>query len=435
MRSTSEKRQSSSLPYPPNATRATPGGGSGSRARTPSSSAAVSALPIPPPLPSVRPSAGASIRDARRRRNRSRAPPSDCVGSSLTRTDPHDVLHRENRDLAVADLAGPGGLLDRLGGGVGEVVGDQDLQALLGHEGHFVFRSPIDLGLAGLSPEPRDVAHGHSGDPDRLESLADVVQLERLYVGDDEFHVLSFRPSGAFGDGGPYGRGDTGTRDTRIVAIPGRSVLENVEALQFLFLADPQTDGGLEGEEQKARRHGDEHEVDQHEDQLGPELIQATSVEEAGVLTTEEGVVVAGEEGNRQGSPRSDHTVDRDGAYRIVDSEPIEHSHGVHDDDASYGADDRGRPGLDGSNRSSDCDQPRKETVGRERHIRLSVPGPVDQHGTHGTRAGGDQGLESDRHHEFIGRELGTWVESEPADEQDHGAEDHERDRVARNRP
>src|SRR3546814_18904307 len=56
----------------------------------------------------------------------------------------------------------------------------------------------------------------------------------------------------------------------------------------------------------------------------------------------------------------------------------------------------------------------------------------VDDHRDDRSGAAGQQGLDADLHHELVHRQLGAWVEAEPADEEDHRAEDHERDVVSR---
>src|SRR5688572_17680267 len=91
------------------------------------------------------------------------------------------------------------------------------------------------------------------------------------------------------------------SRDARVEPVAGRAMLDDIESGELLLRRNPQADGPLDGEEEQAGGHGDEDEVDHHEDQLSPQLVEATAVEQAGVLAAEECVVVAGEQCDRQG--------------------------------------------------------------------------------------------------------------------------------------
>jgi hypothetical protein len=58
--------------------------------------------------------------------------PSERVGAGLAGADADDLLQIEDEDLAVADLAGVGGLLDRLDDLVEKIVLDGRLDLDLG---------------------------------------------------------------------------------------------------------------------------------------------------------------------------------------------------------------------------------------------------------------------------------------------------------------
>src|SRR5438876_11930457 len=95
---------------------------------------------------------------------RSKSARSHRVGAALAGADPHRLLDRDHEDLAVADLVGLGGLLDRLDGACGESLLDDDLDFDLGQEVDQVFGAAIDFGVALLPAEAPDLADGHTGD-------------------------------------------------------------------------------------------------------------------------------------------------------------------------------------------------------------------------------------------------------------------------------
>jgi hypothetical protein len=51
-----------------------------------------------------------------------------------------------------------------------------------------VFGPPIELAMAPLAPISLDLGHCHSRDADRIESIADVLELKRLDDGNDDLH-------------------------------------------------------------------------------------------------------------------------------------------------------------------------------------------------------------------------------------------------------
>src|SRR5690606_8293855 len=184
-RSTSEKRLSSPRPYPPTATTVKSGSRSEAISRIALSSVEVRRVHTSsPPAPTRSPR-----RACRHSRNSRRGPGvSDSLGAALTGAYPHHLFDRQDGDLAVADLARGGGSLDGAHRRPGQVVGDEDLDPHLRHERHLVLGAPVHLGVAGLATEAGDVVDGHARHADRLESITDVLELERLDVGDDQLH-------------------------------------------------------------------------------------------------------------------------------------------------------------------------------------------------------------------------------------------------------
>jgi len=106
----------------------------------------------------------------------------------LTRSDAHGILDREYEDLAVADLSGLAGLLEREDHLFRLGVGHDDLELQLGEEVDDVFRTAIELGMSLLTPESLDLTHGQSLDAALGESFLGLVEFEWF---DDRFDFLN----------------------------------------------------------------------------------------------------------------------------------------------------------------------------------------------------------------------------------------------------
>src|SRR3954452_12202548 len=116
-------------------------------------------------------------------------PELERVVTALTGSYADDLVDRRHPHLAVTDLPGRGGLDDRVDHAGGVELTDDDLDADLRHEVHLVFRPAVDLGVAPLPAEALDLADRQPRDPDQLERVLDVVELERLDDGGDELHA------------------------------------------------------------------------------------------------------------------------------------------------------------------------------------------------------------------------------------------------------
>src|SRR5690606_1798487 len=108
--------------------------------------------------------------------------------AGLAGADADGLLEVVDEDLAVADLAGTGGVLDRLDGLVDQLVDDRRLELDLGQEVDDVLGAAIELGMALLATEALHLGDGDALDTDPRQGLADFVELERLDDGSDEFH-------------------------------------------------------------------------------------------------------------------------------------------------------------------------------------------------------------------------------------------------------
>src|SRR5688500_4766347 len=118
--------------------------------------------------------------------------PSKRFRADFAGADANDLQQVEDEDLAVADLAGVRGLLDRLDHALGQSVVDRCLDLHLGQEIDDVLGAAIQLGVALLATEPLHLGDGDALDADRRERFADLVELERLDDCGDHLHVGSF---------------------------------------------------------------------------------------------------------------------------------------------------------------------------------------------------------------------------------------------------
>src|SRR5581483_4979676 len=101
----------------------------------------------------------------------------------------------EHEDFAVSDLAGLGG-----SGNGGDDFVDlfgryRDLDLELRQEAHGVFGAAIDFGVAFLTPIAFDFGHGQPLHSCRSEGVTNLVELEWLDDGHDDFHGFDPRLS------------------------------------------------------------------------------------------------------------------------------------------------------------------------------------------------------------------------------------------------
>src|SRR5262245_4910738 len=111
-------------------------------------------------------------------------------GVGLAGADTHGAVDAEDEDLSIPDLTGLGCRGDGVDGLVDLVGRDRDLDLDLRQETHRILGAAINFRVALLPPVPLDLGHGHPVHPDRSESVADLVELERLDDGHDDFHGI-----------------------------------------------------------------------------------------------------------------------------------------------------------------------------------------------------------------------------------------------------
>src|SRR5205807_6559932 len=96
----------------------------------------------------------------------------------LAGADPDHPLDVGDEDLAVAHLAGLGGLDDRLDDLIGEIAPHGDLDAGLGDEVDYVLAPPLELRVSPLPAETLHFRHRHARHADVGPRRAHIVQLE-----------------------------------------------------------------------------------------------------------------------------------------------------------------------------------------------------------------------------------------------------------------
>src|SRR5262249_35157072 len=113
---------------------------------------------------------------------------SDRVRAVLPGADADRLFDGRYEDLAVADPARMGGLLDGFDGPLDHRVFHDDLDLHLRQEIDDVFRAAVQFGVALLTPDPLSLGHGYALDADLVKRLLHLVELERLNDRLDLFH-------------------------------------------------------------------------------------------------------------------------------------------------------------------------------------------------------------------------------------------------------
>lgn len=115
----------------------------------------------------------------------------DRFASAFARADADAVVHREDKNLAVADLpffAAPAAFNDGADRLLDEIVVDGDLQLHFPQEVHFVFVAAIQFGLPLLPPETLAIEHRQAEHLDFREGGFYLFQFAGLNDSDDQFH-------------------------------------------------------------------------------------------------------------------------------------------------------------------------------------------------------------------------------------------------------
>jgi hypothetical protein len=128
------------------------------------------------------------MQDAGQRRETTPSASSQSIPIHLSGADAHHLFQVPHEDLAVADLAGAGGLHDRFDHGLDLVVGHRDFELDLGQKVDHVLGAAVQLGVALLAAEALDLGGGDAGHAGLGQRLAHVIELERLDDGHDHLH-------------------------------------------------------------------------------------------------------------------------------------------------------------------------------------------------------------------------------------------------------
>ena len=120
---------------------------------------------------------------------------SDRVEPAFAGADADRLLDCGDEDLAVADAAGLRRIADRFDRAVDELVRQHDLDLHLGQEVDDVFGAAIEFGVAFLAAESLGLGDGDALQPNLLQRLLHLVELEWF---DDAsiFFILALPPPG-----------------------------------------------------------------------------------------------------------------------------------------------------------------------------------------------------------------------------------------------
>src|SRR5262249_13983545 len=131
---------------------------------------------------------------------------SNGIASGLAGADADRLFHRRHEDLAIADPAGLGGLLDgfeRLGE---HFLAEHDLKFHFGQEVDDVFRAAVKLGVALLPTKSLGFYNRDALQADLLQGLLHLVELEGLDDGLDLLHARLHLPTAGEGIAFPAAR-------------------------------------------------------------------------------------------------------------------------------------------------------------------------------------------------------------------------------------
>src|SRR5438552_5523455 len=115
----------------------------------------------------------------------------DRVLARFAGANAHDLFHRGDKNLAVADLAGARSFDDGFDRPFYKRITDDHFDLDLGQEIDNVFCATIKLGMTLLTPKTFDLGDGQPGDAHFGQRLARLVQLKRLDDRFDLFHKHS----------------------------------------------------------------------------------------------------------------------------------------------------------------------------------------------------------------------------------------------------
>src|ERR1700730_3287301 len=113
---------------------------------------------------------------------------SERGGVGFAGADADGLVETQHEDLAVADLSGFGGGRDGLDDLVGLGGCNRHLDLEFRQEAHRVFGAAVRFRVALWTSGTPGLGDGHSVHANLSQSVADLVELERLDDGHDDFH-------------------------------------------------------------------------------------------------------------------------------------------------------------------------------------------------------------------------------------------------------
>src|SRR5262249_28652896 len=100
-----------------------------------------------------------------------------------------DLVDGGDEDLPVADLPSPGAVGDRFHDRFGHLAAHRDFDFDLREKIHRVLRAAVDFRVPFLPAVTLDFADRHALHAKRRQRFANLIELERLDDGRDEFHA------------------------------------------------------------------------------------------------------------------------------------------------------------------------------------------------------------------------------------------------------
>src|SRR2546422_2169770 len=117
----------------------------------------------------------------------------DRIRAFFSGSDADDLLYRNDKNLAVADLSRASGLKDGIDHLRGFLIRHKNLNFDLGQEINRVLRPTIQLGMTFLPSEALHFGDGHPLNANLCERFFDFIKLERFDDRLNLFHGNSFR--------------------------------------------------------------------------------------------------------------------------------------------------------------------------------------------------------------------------------------------------
>ena len=114
---------------------------------------------------------------------------SNGIRSGFAGTDPDALIHRQNEDFTIADVAGPSAGDDTVDRRLDILIVDRDGNPYRAEQIDFADGTAVGGNVPFLLAASQSVADRHLEDVPLVQLLLDRIQSFRLDVGNDQFHV------------------------------------------------------------------------------------------------------------------------------------------------------------------------------------------------------------------------------------------------------